>query len=247
MLVVDHVFKSYGESPVLNDVTLRLAPQETHCILGSSGSGKSTLVRAMLGLVRADRGRLQWQNQDLQALSSEQRARMIGYMPQEGGLFPHLNATDNVSIVARHLRWSEAKIQNRIEELLQIVPLQAQLLTRFPYELSGGQRQRLALMRAAFLDAELLLMDEPLGALDPMVRADLQHELRESFAKLRKTVVFVTHDLGEAAYLSQTVTLMHEGKVIQTGTMDELRDHPKSDFVTRFLSAQRLFQAGVGG
>lgn len=246
MLEVRHLTKRFGAHIALRDVSLSLERQRTHCLLGSSGSGKSTLLRAMLGLVPVDQGEIRWAGQDLVALTADRRANLIGYMPQEGGLFPHLTAFDNVSLVARLQGWSRERIDARVDELIQIVALDRALLARFPHELSGGQRQRVALLRAAFLDASLLLMDEPLGALDPLVRADLQQELRDSFARLRKTVIFVTHDLGEAAYLGDDIILMHEGRIVQTGTMHELQAAPADPFVTRFLNAQRVLHGGEG-
>lgn len=244
MLEVRHLTKRFGAYTALRDVSLSLPRQETHCLLGSSGSGKSTLLRSMLGLIPVDQGEILWNGRSLVTLQARDRASLIGYMPQEGGLFPHLTAFDNVCLVARHEGWSRDRIEARVDELIQIVALERKLLRRFPHELSGGQRQRVALLRAAFLDANLLLMDEPLGALDPLVRADLQQELRDSFARLRKTVIFVTHDLGEAAYLGDKIILMHEGRVVQTGTMREMQETPAEEFVTRFLSAQRVLAGG---
>lgn len=166
----------------------------------------------------------------------------IGYVPQDGGLFPHLSARDNVAMVAQTLGWRREKIDARIDELQQLTSLEPSLLNRFPKELSGGQRQRVSLMRAAFLDPALLILDEPLGALDPIIRADVQNELKTIFNALRKTVLMVTHDIDEARFFGHELTLLRDGHVVQTGPFEELRDKPADPFVTRFIQAQRTFE-----
>lgn len=234
VLEVISLHKSFGSVPALKGVSLNLAEGMTHVLLGSSGSGKTTLLRAMLGLIETDEGRILFRGKPA--------AEQAGYVPQGGGLFPHMTAAQNASISARAQNWSFDRIAQRTDELAKLVALERGLLLRRPSELSGGQRQRVALMRAAFTDPGLLLLDEPLSALDPLIRADLQSELKEIFSRLRKTVVFVTHDLGEAAYLGDNIVLMHEGKVVQEGKIADLRDRPASPFVTRFLSAQRILE-----
>jgi osmoprotectant transport system ATP-binding protein len=165
--------------------------------------------------------------------------RRTGYVVQDGGLFPHLTAHGNVVLVARHLGWEAPRLASRVAELAELARLEQSSLERFPLELSGGQRQRVALMRALMLDPDVLLLDEPLGALDPIIRSDLQADLREAFTRLGKTVVLVTHDLGEAAFFGGTVVLMHQGRVVQSGPIAELVRHPADPFVTRFVHAQR--------
>jgi len=166
------------------------------------------------------------------------RAQM-GYVVQDGGLFPHLTALDNVRLLARTLRWAPPRLQARVTELAALVRLPEALLARYPSELSGGQKQRVALMRALVLDPELLFLDEPLGALDPLVRAELQDDLAGIFARLGKSVVLVTHDLAEAARLGHNLVLMREGQIVQRGTLAELAAQPASPFVTAFLQTQR--------
>jgi osmoprotectant transport system ATP-binding protein len=163
----------------------------------------------------------------------------MGYVIQEGGLFPHLTVRSNVTVMARWLRRDAAWIDNRLGELAQLVRLPPQLMTRFPAELSGGQRQRVSLMRALMLDPDLLLLDEPLAALDPMIRYELQQELKAIFVELGKTVVMVTHDIAEAAFFGQTLVLMRDGRIVQTGTLRELAQSPAEPFVEQFISAQR--------
>jgi osmoprotectant transport system ATP-binding protein len=195
----------------------------------------------MNGLLRPDTGRVLF---DGQPLPEEEAAllgvrRRVGYALQGGGLFPHLTAERNVTLVARHLRWPASRIRERLEVLTELTRFPPDALARFPAQLSGGQRQRVGLMRALMLEPDVLLLDEPLGALDPMVRYELQEDLRAIFARLRKTVVLVTHDLGEAGFLGDGIVLLKEGRIIQQGPLAELEAHPTEPFVTRFIQAQR--------
>ena len=171
--------------------------------------------------------------------------RRVGYVIQEGGLFPHLSVLGNLALLPGYLGWDPERIHERAIELAGLARLPAELLRRFPAELSGGQRQRVALMRALMHDPPTLLLDEPLGALDPLVRHGLQEELRAIFRQLGKTVVMVTHDLAEAAFFSDRLVLMHAGRVVQEGSIDEFRRAPADEFVRRFLAAQRGL-AGAG-
>ena len=160
-------------------------------------------------------------------------------MIQEGGLFPHLTARSNVLLMARHIGKSKEETHNRLRELSELTRFSENLLPRYPAELSGGQRQRVSLMRALMLSPELLLLDEPLGALDPLVRASLQKDLKEIFAGLGQTVVFVTHDLAEAIYFADKIVLMNEGRIVQKGSITDLRETPADPFVSEFINAQR--------
>ena len=158
---------------------------------------------------------------------------------QEGGLFPHLDARQNVSLLARYLGWSAARIDERIEQLHTLFKLPADLLDRYPNELSGGQRQRVSMMRALMLNPDLLLLDEPLAALDPMIRFDLQQELRDIFNEMDKTVLLVTHDMGEAGFFADTIVLLSGGGIVQAGSMSDLLKRPAQPFVEQFIRAQR--------
>jgi osmoprotectant transport system ATP-binding protein len=162
---------------------------------------------------------------------------------QDGGLFPHLTARENITLMAQHLRSPVSEIEARLRELCELTRFASQNLDRYPVELSGGQRQRVSLMRALMLKPELLLLDEPLGALDPLVRARLQRDLKDIFARLAQTIVLVTHDLVEAAFLGDTLVLMNEGKIAQQGRLDDLRTRPASAFVSEFINAQRSLSA----
>ncbi len=233
------VRKSFDEHPVIRDVDLDVPPGTTLALIGPSGCGKSTLLRLMNGLLQPDRGKVQVKGERLVAQNLLSLRRRMGYVIQEGGLFPHLDARQNITLMADHLAWKPERIESRLLALLQLTHLETDLLQRFPFELSGGQRQRVALMRALMLDPEILLLDEPLGALDPIIRFDLQKELKGIFQALGKTVVLVTHDLSEAAYLADEVLLLHEGRIAQRGHMSDLVHRPADAFVERFVKAQR--------
>jgi osmoprotectant transport system ATP-binding protein len=240
MLDLQNIHKSFGAKNVLEDVSLSVPTGSTRALIGTSGSGKTTLLRITLGLIPFDRGYVKIGGQELLSLSAGEWAEKIGYVPQDGGLFPHMSARRNITLIARLRGLPGSRIAERVEELRSIVGLEAELLDRLPRELSGGQKQRVALMRAALLDPPVLLLDEPMGALDPLVRHSLQEELKAIFKRLKKTVLLVTHDLGEAAYLADTITVLHEGKVLQTGPLAELMHDPADPFVSFFLRAQRI-------
>jgi osmoprotectant transport system ATP-binding protein len=239
MLELQNIYKSFAGKPVLCDVNLRVAQGATHALIGSSGSGKTTLLRITLGLVPFDRGYVKINDQPLSSFSPMEWAARIGYVPQEGGLFPHITGKVNVSLMARLRGWGRSRIDARVEELRRLVDLDDKILSRFPHEMSGGQKQRVAIMRAAMLDPSVLLLDEPMAALDPLIRRALQSELKAIFERLGKTVLLVTHDLGEAVFLGEKITLLHEGIIVQSGTYGELLRHPADPFVTSFINAQR--------
>jgi osmoprotectant transport system ATP-binding protein len=201
MLKLENIYKSFGVRAVLSGVNFSVPQGATHALIGSSGSGKTTILRITLGLIPLDQGYVKIQDQPLSSFSASAWADRIGYVPQEGGLFPHLRASENITLVAKLRHWSQSRIKARLKDLASLVDLELSTLRRFPYELSGGQKQRVAIMRAAFMDPPVLLLDEPMGALDPLVRRTLQKELKSIFQRLGKTVVIVTHDLGEATYL----------------------------------------------
>ena len=239
MLAVHGVSKSFSGAVALRDVTAVFEGAATTALIGPSGCGKSTLLRLLIGLITPDSGRVVFDEQDLARADLPALRQRLGYAIQSGGLFPHLTARRNVALPARRAGRDRAWIDARVAELAELVRLPSDLLDRFPAELSGGQRQRVALMRALALDPEALLLDEPLGALDPLIRADLQRELRDLFDRLGKAVVLVTHDLAEAAYLApEDIILLREGEIAQRGPFRELRERPASDWVRRFMDAQ---------
>ena len=239
MLELTAIEKRFGRTLALQGIDLAFAPRETVALLGASGCGKSTLLRVALGLLAPDGGRVTLDGVVMDARSAPALRRRFGYVIQDGGLFPHLDARGNVSLMARHLGWETRRIEARLRELAELTRFPADALARYPAQLSGGQRQRVALMRALALDPEVLLLDEPLGSLDPLVRAELQQDLRDVFRALGKTVVLVTHDLAEAAFFAHRIVLLRDGRVVQQGGFAELLHAPADEYVTRFIRAQR--------
>ncbi|HSH40335.1 MAG TPA: ATP-binding cassette domain-containing protein [Chthoniobacterales bacterium] len=233
------VRKIFGATTAVHPLDLSFPEAETTVLIGPSGCGKSTLLRLIIGLLKPDSGTVQFGNSVVAPENVVQLRRRIGYVIQDGGLFPHLTARDNVLLMARQLRLPAVECGQRVDELCALTRFPLEALDRYPVELSGGQRQRVGLMRALALRPELLLLDEPLGALDPVVRTALQKDLKLIFQRLRTTAIMVTHDLAEAAYLGDTIVLMNEGRIVQQGTIADLRDRPADVFVTEFLNAQR--------
>ncbi|MBC53043.1 MAG: ABC transporter ATP-binding protein [Gammaproteobacteria bacterium] len=239
MIAIQDVSKVYGQTTVLAGISLTVPAATTLSLIGPSGCGKSTLLRIVMGLLTADQGQVSIDNEVVTPQNRLALRRRMGYVIQSGGLFPHLTAHDNLTLVTRFLGWRADQENTRIDALCDLTGIDPSLLTRRPGKLSGGQAQRISLMRALMLDPPVLLMDEPLGAIDPLVRYELQNDLRSIFRKLGKTVLLVTHDLGEAAFLGDRIALMQEGRVIQDGPARELMRSPATAFVEQFVTAQR--------
>jgi osmoprotectant transport system ATP-binding protein len=246
MIRLENVSKTLSPRFALAPLSLDFENGTTTVLIGPSGCGKSTVLRLLAGLIVPDRGRVMFGEEAMRRENAEALRLRMGYVIQEGGLFPHLSAGANVALVARYLKRPEAEIRKRLDELCELAALPPALLARYPRELSGGQRQRVALMRALMLDPALLLLDEPLGALDPVTRHALQHDLKNIFTGLGKTVIMVTHDMGEAAHFAGGLVLMREGRVLQRGTLDDLLKSPADPYVTEFISAQRAPLARLG-
>lgn len=239
MLHFDSVRIRHSARFAIEELTLRLESGRTTALVGPSGCGKSTVLKLAAGLLTPEAGQIRIGAQTLTAANANRLRHRLGYVLQEGGLFPHLSARDNVSLMARYLGWQPRRVAERIQELIDLMQLSAAHLDRHPAQLSGGERQRISLARALMLDPDLLLLDEPLGALDPIVRHDLQRELRGLFRRLGKTVLFVTHDVAEAGYLADELVLMRAGRVVQRGTLRQLIATPAEAFVEQFVGAQR--------
>ena len=239
MLQFVGVHKSFAGTGVINGVDLEVEPAQTTVFIGPSGCGKSTLLRLSLGLIAPSQGRVLFDGVPVQGDAITAIRHRTGYVIQDGGLFPHLTARQNVTIMARPLKWDSSRTGQRLETLRELTKFPPDGLDRYPVQLSGGQRQRVALMRALMLDPDVLLLDEPLAALDPMIRHDLQTDLRAIFAELGKTTVMVTHDLAEAAYFGGQIVLLRDGQIVQSGTLRQMIEQPADSFVTSFVNAQR--------
>jgi osmoprotectant transport system ATP-binding protein len=239
LIQLTDVSKRYWDAAALHPTNFLIERGKTTVLIGPSGCGKSTLLRLIIHLIEPDSGSITFDGEPITSDNIDALRRRIGYVIQEGGLFPHLSARANVVLMARHVGKSQEEMHRRLLELCELTRFSDQLLPRYPAELSGGQRQRVSLMRALMLSPQLLLLDEPLGALDPLVRAALQKDLKEIFARLQQTVLFVTHDLAEAIYIGDEIVLMNEGRIVQKGSVTDLREKPAEPFVLEFINAQR--------
>ena len=239
MIQLEKIRKSFGNKTVLKEFSLHVKKGETVALLGLSGSGKTTALKAICGLQLPDEGVIKIDGHILNKEALPVIRRKLGYVIQDGGLFPHLTARENITVVGQEAKLDPSFIETRIQELARMTKIPVELLDHYPRELSGGQRQRIGIMRALFLDPEIILMDEPMGALDPITRKELQTELKLLFQNLGKSVVMVTHDLYEAMFLADRILLLNEGTVLQEGTMDELIKNPANEFVSTFIKAQQ--------
>lgn len=240
MIVLEGLRKEYGGFTAVAELSLEVRAGETLVLLGTSGCGKTTTLRMINRLIVPTAGRIRVDGQDIARTDAVQLRRKIGYIIQGVGLFPHWTVEENILTVPRLLGWNRARSRARVEELLALVNLAPELLGRYPHELSGGQRQRVGLARALAADPPIVLMDEPLGALDPITRQQVRHEFRRIESLVNKTTVLVTHDIAEAVELGDRICLMEHGRCVQTGTPAELLFRPATGFVRDFFDAGRL-------
>ena len=238
MIELDRLTRRYGASTVVDDVSLTI-PSGTFCaLIGASGSGKSTTLRMINRLVEPSGGAVRFDGQDVAALPVEQLRRRMGYVIQSGGLFPHWSVARNIATVPRLLGWDKARVAARVAELMALLRLDAAMAERFPHQLSGGQQQRVGVARALAADPDVLLMDEPFGALDPLTRVALQDELVRIHGETGKTIVLVTHDMPEALRMAGLVAVLRQGRLVQAGTPLELLSNPADDFIRAFVGQE---------
>jgi osmoprotectant transport system ATP-binding protein len=243
MIEISQLSKKYNNNFAIESLNLKIEKGKTTVLIGSSGSGKSTILKLILGLTLPDEGIIFINNNKLSNENVYQFRKKMGYVIQSGGLFPHLTARQNIVLMSLYLKKNLDWINSRLKYLVKLTHFPLDGLERYPIELSGGQKQRVSLMRALMLDPKVLLLDEPLSALDPMIKAELQKELKEIFSTVKKTVVFVTHDIAEAAYFGDIIILLSEGKIVQKGKISAFLSNPVNDFVTSFIFAQsHLFE-----
>jgi osmoprotectant transport system ATP-binding protein len=245
MIELDHVTKRFGDGPAavtaVDDLTLNVGDGEVVALVGSSGSGKTTTLRMINRLIEPTAGTIRIDGEDIRGRSDTELRRGIGYVIQQAGLFPHRTVIDNVVTVPRLLGWDRRTSKTRAKELLELVGLDPTMADRYPAQLSGGQQQRVGVARALAADPPVLLMDEPFGAVDPIVRATLQREFARLQRELGKTVVFVTHDVDEAMLLGDRIAVLETGgRLAQLATAQELLSAPASPFVADFLGGRQL-------
>ncbi|PFH12322.1 osmoprotectant transport system ATP-binding protein [Collimonas sp. PA-H2] len=236
MIEIENISKSFDGRLALDNVSLAVNAGELAVLIGSSGSGKSTLLKLFNRLLEPDSGNIRLLGQDITDYSPEQLRRRIGYAIQSVGLFPHWTVEQNIAAVPTLLKWPKARIQQRVDELLALLHLAPESFRhRYPHQLSGGQQQRVGVARALAADPEVLLMDEPFGALDPLTRSSLQQELANIHAISGKTIVLVTHDIDEALALGERIVLLDHGRIVQQGAPRDFLLAPASDLVRDFV------------
>ena len=240
MVSFQNVYKSYeAEDYVISDLTLNIQKGEMVALLGPSGCGKTTLLRMINRLHQQDKGQIYIKDRPIEDWNVIELRRGIGYVIQSTGLFPHLNIEKNIAYVLEIMGTDEMARKKRAAELIELVGLDVTFLSKLPRELSGGQKQRVGVARALAADPELILMDEPFGAVDALVRKNLQDEVKKLFKDLNKTIVFVTHDIEEAFHMATRVVLLNKGKVEQEGTKEDLIFRPKNDYVAGFFGCRQ--------
>ncbi|KGD79286.1 ABC transporter ATP-binding protein [Pantoea vagans] len=240
MIEFDGVSRAFNGKAAVKDLSLQVAKGEFCVLLGTSGSGKSTTLKMINRLVEFDSGEIRFAGESIRQLDARTLRRRMGYAIQSIGLFPHWTVRKNIATVPVLLGWSRAQIDERIAALLALLNLDAQLLNRYPHQLSGGQQQRVGVARALAADPEVLLMDEPFGALDPVTRGLLQQEMLRIHRLSGRTIVLVTHDIDEALTLADRIVLMDNGEIVQQGRPAELLTQPKNDFVRDFFGRSEM-------
>lgn len=241
MIELDQVTKTYDGKNVVDSVTLSVDKGDFCVLIGPSGSGKSTTLKMINRLIPLSGGTIRIEGQDIASVRAEELRRRIGYAIQSIGLFPHWTVEQNIAVVPRLLKWSPKRVRERVESLLSLFHLDpGQFRDKYPHQLSGGQAQRVGVARALAADPEVLLMDEPFGALDPITRDSLQEEMRRVHEETGKTIVFVTHDMDEALKLASRIAIMDEGRLVQVGSPREILNSPANDFVLDFVGQSDL-------
>ncbi len=240
MIEFSHVSKLFGAQKAVNDLNLNFQEGSFSVLIGTSGSGKSTTLKMINRLVEHDSGEIRFAGEEIRSLPVLELRRRMGYAIQSIGLFPHWSVAQNIATVPQLQKWSWARIDDRIDELMALLGLESNLRERYPHQLSGGQQQRVGVARALAADPQVLLMDEPFGALDPVTRGALQQEMTRIHRLLGRTIVLVTHDIDEALRLAEHLVLMDHGEVVQQGNPLTMLTRPANDFVRQFFGRSEL-------
>ena len=234
MIQFEHVCKSYGKTPILKDLNFTIEDGQFVVLIGPSGCGKTTTLKTINRLIDIDSGTISIDGKNIQSQDKVELRRHIGYVIQQIGLFPNMTVAQNICVVPKLLKYDKAKCDEIVREMLQLVGME-QYADKYPSELSGGQQQRIGVLRALAASPPIVLMDEPFSALDPMTRETLQDEVKNIQQKLRKTVIFVSHDMGEALKLADVIIFMSGGEIVQMASPEEMLEHPANDLVRNFL------------
>lgn len=243
MLEMNNVSKVYkGGKKAVSDLNISIKQGEFIAFIGTSGSGKTTAMRMINRMIEPTSGTITLNGKNIKELNPVQLRRKIGYVIQQIGLLPHMTIRDNITLVPKLLKWSEEEKNKKAEELIQLVDLPVSYLDLYPSQLSGGQQQRIGVVRALAADQDIILMDEPFGALDPLTRDTLQDLVKELQVKFNKTFIMVTHDMDEAIKLADRIVIMSHGEVVQLDTPNNILRHPANDFVRDFIGENRLIQ-----
>ena len=243
MIELKNLYKSYRGKSVLMNISLTIQDNEFFVLIGSSGCGKTTLLKTLNKLNPIDKGEILINGTPINRIKVTQLPRLMGYVVQEGGLFPHMTVEDNIALARRVAGYPTEKIYDRITELLELVNLEPdQYRSQYPSQLSGGQRQRIGVARAFAADPEIILMDEPFSALDPMTRAELQDEVHRLQLRFHKTIVFVTHDMDEAVKLADRICILQNGHVVQCDKPENILKHPANEYINSFIGKNRLWE-----
>ncbi|NHM92630.1 MULTISPECIES: betaine/proline/choline family ABC transporter ATP-binding protein [Staphylococcus] len=243
MLSIKNLSKVYaGSKKAVDNMTIDIQQGEFVAFIGTSGSGKTTALRMINRMIEATEGQIMINGKDVRQMNPVELRRSIGYVIQQIGLMPHMTVRENIVLVPKLLKWSQEKKDEKARELIKLVDLPEEYLDRYPSELSGGQQQRIGVVRALAAEQDIILMDEPFGALDPITRDTLQDLVKKLQQQLGKTFIFVTHDMDEAIKLADKICIMSHGKVIQFDTPDNILRHPANDFVRDFIGQNRLIQ-----
>lgn len=243
MIKFQNVTKMYGNNIAVDNMNLTIHDGEFVCFIGTSGSGKTTSMRMINRMVNPTSGKIFIDKKDIRAINEVNLRRSIGYVIQQVGLMPHMNIYENIVMVPKLLKWDKERMKNTAHDLVRRVDLNPSILEQYPSELSGGMQQRIGVIRALAADQEIILMDEPFGALDPITRDSLQRLVKKLQKEMHRTIVFVTHDMDEALNLADRIVVMSEGKIVQVGTPMEILRNPANDFVKEMVGEDRLNQA----
>lgn len=235
--------KVYGDNVAVDTANLSVEAGEFICFIGTSGSGKTTLMRMINRMLKPSEGHIYFEGKDISTINPIHLRRKIGYVIQNIGLMPHMTIYENITLVPKLLKWPEDKKKAKAKELIKLVELPEDFLDRYPSELSGGQQQRIGVIRALAADQDVILMDEPFGALDPITREGIQDLVKTLQEKMGKTIVLVTHDMDEALKLASRIVVMDNGQMVQVGTPDDILHHPATDFVEKMIGEERLMHA----